>query len=178
MPLRLDKLPTGRRLSCRQPQAGFKWEACPATSWALSRCQIRLLVQLPVRTDITTGTRVVWATATDGPGRDALSPNELGCACGGAPLTVSAGDGPAAGGGGTAGGGGGSSPCAGTSSGAMGGKSAACVDMLADDGAGVQRRPTCPVVDLLPAAPGAFRAAPPPAAAVFPQRVRRFSCRR
>src|SRR6185437_10390462 len=42
----------------------------------------------------------------------------------------------------------------------------------------VLRRPSCPVVELLPVGRGAFRAGWPLMAAAFPQRVRRFSCRR
>ena len=36
----------------------------------------------------------------------------------------------------------------------MDGKSSACVDMLADDGAGGAAAPTCPVAQLFPAARG------------------------
>src|SRR5947209_13204836 len=76
----------------------------------------------------------------------ALPPNELGAACG-RPPSITAGGLGGAGGRCTAGG-------DGTSSGAIGGKSPACVDMLADDGTGGVAAPFVPGGGVAPRGPG------------------------
>ena len=134
-------------------------------------CQIRLLVKLPVRSEITTGPRVVRGDRDRGDGLSCLAAERTWGRL--RPASVDHGRWPRGRGGRCMAGGGA------TSSGAIDGKSPARVDMLPPTTApAVRRRPACPVVESRPAAPQVFRVGWPPAAAVFPRPGRRCVCRR